>query len=532
MDHTIELHPERSVRLRDAYDVATGRARLALTDACRDTLEAGREQLSRLVDERRRIYGVTTGYGPLATSYISPSKSAELQRKLVYHLATGVGDPLSVRATRALMTSRAINLSRGYSAVRVESLELLLACINRGLTPVVPSLGTVGASGDLTPLAHMTLALMGEGDFFVDGRRIAGEVALREAGLEPLDLADKEGLAFVNGTSAMTGLAVVNAAEAEQAIWTALRLSLLNAEVFGGRREAWDPLLGQIRPHAGQQRVHRALMSWSESSERLEPIPERPKRLELDGSRAVAADRELPQDPYTIRCVPQLYGALLDALEWHNDTAQTELNSVTDNPVFSVEDGRVVHGGNFYGQHIAFASDTLSNALIKTAVHAERVIARVTDASRNGGLPAFLQGNQTGLNSGFMGAQVTASSLIAQMRTKSNPASIQSIPTNADNQDVVTMGTIGALRASQLIDRVFDVLAVESLVLVQAMELEGGLESTEFSVSSRELATFVRERSPFLDQDRPLSGEIQSMATALRDEYTPLYSPSDHGVGG
>jgi tyrosine ammonia-lyase len=323
----------------------------------------------------------------------------------------------------------------------------------------------------------------------------------------------------------MTGLALVNAVESASAVWTALRLSLLNAEVFGARREAWDPFFGRIRPHAGQQMVHTSLMRWSRSSTRLQAIPDAPPRLEFDAEHNVIADQELPQDPYSVRCVPQLFGAVLDAVTWHNDTVETELNSVTDNPVFDTQEGRVRHGGNFYGQHISFASDTLSNALIKTAVHAERVVARITDKTQNPGLPAFLQGRQTGLNSGFMGAQVTASALVAEMRTKSNPASIQSIPTNANNQDVVTMGTIGALRASELLDRLYEVLAIEALILTQGFELEGGFENGSFSDSSRELAEFVREYSDFLDEDRPLSSEIQEVAVALRRSYDP--SPGD-----
>ncbi|WP_168210551.1 HAL/PAL/TAL family ammonia-lyase [Persicimonas caeni] len=520
MSRALALDPHHSVTVQQAIDVVRGRRRVELSPAARERMLASRELLDRMVAEKRRVYGVTTGYGPLATQYIDPAQSAELQRKLIYHLATGVGEPFAPVYVRALMFARAVSLSRGASAVRPRAVELILDCLEHDILPVIPSLGTVGASGDLTPLAHMALALLGEADVMYDGQRRPAAEVFDEVGLEPLDIAHKEGLGLVNGTSAMTGLALVNQTDTDRAFDLALRLAVLYAELLEGRREAWDPLLGRLRPHPGQGSVHERLMALSASSARLQPIPDEPARLDLAGDGPVDHGRDLPQDAYTLRCIPQLFGAVLDTLDFHGQTVARELDSVTDNPVFDVENGRVVHGGNFYGQHISFASDALSNAIIKLAVHAERAVARVTDPTLNGGLPAFMQGNHTGLNSGFMGAQVTASALIAEMRTKSSPASIQSVPTNANNQDVVTMGTISALRASQLLERLYEVLAIEAMVLVQGFELVGGFERDDFCESSQNIAHWVRARSAFVDEDRSLSAEIQSLAKALKTTPT------------
>jgi tyrosine ammonia-lyase len=233
----------------------------------------------------------------------------------------------------------------------------------------------------------------------------------------------------------------------------------------------------------------------------------------IDTESGVLADQPLPQPPYSVRCTPQLLGAVRDSLTFHHDTVRRELTAVTDNPVLSPATEEVLHGGNFYGQHVAFAADALTQALVKLGLHADRVVARVTDPRRSEGLPAFLQGDRTGLQSGFMGAQVSASALAAEMRTRATPAGIQSIPTNADNQDVVTMGTIAARQAADVLDLLFELLAIEALVLAQAMDLAGG---APFSTAARDLRAFIRHRAAPLAEDRPLSGEIAAVATALR----------------
>jgi tyrosine ammonia-lyase len=375
-------------------------------------------------------------------------------------------------------------------------------------------MGTVGASGDLTPLSHMMLALFGEGDVLLKGEPTAAVEAFRRTNLHPLVPAHKEALAFVNGTSAMTGIAALNACDAARAVDVALRLTVLYAELLHGRTEAYDLRFSAVRPHLGQRTATAELLRLCAGSRRLKKFSRAHVNPEMFDQFGVAPGNEVPQDPYTLRCAPQIYGAVLDVLSFHNTIVETELNSVTDNPIFFEDE--VLHGGNFYGQHVAFASDALLTAIIKLAVHSERKIARIVDERLNHGLPAFLQPDRTGLQSGFMGAQVTASALLAEMRSKAIPSSIQSIPTNANNQDVVPMGTIGARRVAEMADHLFDLLAIEALIMVQGFEIAGGFTAPEFAASSRNLAAFVRRSSSFLTADRPLSSDIQRLSSALR----------------
>jgi tyrosine ammonia-lyase len=497
----------------DVAAVADARAAVVLSPAACAAVERSRGWLEAAVAEGQLIYGVTTGYGPLATRHICPEQSADLQRNLVYHLASGVGAPLSPRQTRAIMLARANSLAQGHSAIRLSSLRLLLGCVNADVLPLIPRMGTVGASGDLTPLAHLTRGLMGEGRVLFRGEMRSAAEALRAAGLEPLAPTHKEGLALVNGTSAMTGIAALNAVDARTALELSLRLTVLYAELLRGRSGAWDPRLATVRPHPGQSEVTDRLRELAASSLRLR-APAVEHTTARDG--AVARHAEALQDPYTIRCAPQVYGAVMDVLSFHEQVVATELNAVTDNPVF-FGDG-VVHGGNFYGQHVAFASDALMTALVKMAVVAERRIARITDEAQNGGLPPFLQARQPGLQSGFMGAQVTATALVAEMRAKAVPASVQSIPTNANNQDVVSLGTIAARKAAEMLDHLFDVLAIEAMILVQGFELRGG---AGFATSSVALARQVRKDVAPLVQDRPLADDIANLSGALRGQTFP-----------
>jgi len=505
-----------TVTTRDVFEVAHGHRAATVGDEARARMRASHTALARMVEERRRIYGVTTGYGPLASHPISPEHAGELQRNLVYHLCTGVGKPLSRLHTRAMMVARAASLARGYSGVSETLFRTLLDCLDRDVVPVVPEMGTVGASGDLTPLAHVALAMLGEGEMWYRGERMPAAQALHAAGIRPITLGHKEGIALVNGTSCMTGIAAINAERAQRAADLALRLSVLFAECLGGRLEAWDPRFAVARPHAGQVTAHAALARWSAGSARLRANVQPPERLDESAARdGWLPEGELPQDPYTIRCVPQLVGAVLDVLTFHDNIVATELQSATDNPLVFADDEAILHGGNFYGQHVAFASDTLLLGVAKLAIHAERCIARITDRAQNQGLPSFLHGGPDGVNSGFMGAQVTASALIAELRTRAVPASIQSVPTNANNQDVVTMGTIAARKTADVLDLVYLVLSIHALALAQAAELRGGQELVGFAPASRALVSWIRETAAPLVNDRPLSTDIERLAARL-----------------
>lgn len=504
--------------------VARDRACLVLAPEALDRAGKSSAFLDRLVAEGRRIYGVTTGYGPLASEQISPAHAEELQRNLVFHLASGVGEPLAPATARAVMLARLAALAQGVSGARPATLVLLADCLNRDLVPVVPCKGTVGASGDLTPLAHVALVLMGQGEAWLAGRRMPAAHALAQAGLSPLALGRKEGLALVNGTSAMTGIAALNGIDADRLWRLCVVLGLAFAEALEGHREAWSPLLGRARPHPGQQQAHALLWRLSEDAPRLAPFTPLPPPIEAEaiGADGVAHARANPQDPYSIRCLPQLLGAVRDVLEFHARIVETELSSATDNPLLFAEDGAVVHGGNFYGQHVAFASDALASAVIKLALLLERQVARITDVRLSSGLPAMLQGRATGLHSGFMGAQVTASALLAELRAGAVPAAIQSVPTNANNQDVVTMGTIAARKAAAALDDAFRIAAIAALCAAQAVQLRARQDARGFSASTRALLGFVRARSEFLDADRALGPEIEALAGDLRAAAFPF----------
>ncbi|MEM9500781.1 MAG: aromatic amino acid ammonia-lyase [Pseudomonadota bacterium] len=504
----------------DVEAIAVGTKRLALASAAKDAASQSDAFLQRLIAENRIIYGVTTGYGPLADNQVDAERGSELQKRLVYHLSSGVGEPFAPYEARAIVVARLSTLARGLSAVRPELLEWMANCLNAGLAPVIPEKGTVGASGDLTPLAHMALAFMGEGEFFESGKPASSKDVLERAGLPPITLGHKEGIALVNGTSAMTGIAALNGVRARRLLRFAALLSVTYAEVLGGHRAAWHPASAVARPQPGQKRAAQVLWQLSEGCERLIPFEPIPPKIEAQfGEDGVLHDQLMPQDAYSIRCAPQLLGAVDDMLLHHDGVVEAELSSVTDNPIVFAEEEMLLHGGNFFGQHVAFASDSLANAVAMLGVWGERQIARVTDVNLNKGLPPFLQGNATGLNSGFMGAQVTASALVAEIRAKSAPASIQSVPTNGNNQDVVTMGTIAARRARDVVKDVSRILAIEAMCLAQAIELrEAEGNGPSFGAAAKAVHGLVREQSAFLDEDRPLSTEIERVADCLTNQ--------------
>lgn len=500
--------------LEEIEQVALGQQVLTLSVAQKQAAEKAHAYLNEAICQRRRIYGVTTGYGPLATTDVDPKQSALLQQNLVYHLCSGVGEPLAHRHVRAMMAARVASLVRGYSGANPLLIERLLAWLSADMVPEVPARGTVGASGDLTPLAHLARALSGEGRVSLRGGAwIDSADAHRQLGWEPLLLQGKDAIALVNGTSTTAGIAALNATTAQRAVKISALLVLLYAELLEGHREAFHPMIGKLRPHPGQQQLHQWLWSLSASSHALLPWTSTPAVLdEMQGD--ITQHRPLPQDAYTLRCAPQALGAVWDVVEQHAQTVRTELEAVTDNPLLFAEDDLVLHGGNFFGQHLAFASDHLNNALLQMALYSERRIARITDPRKNKGLPAFMQPRDTGLHSGFMGAQVSATALVAELRSHAMPASVQSIPTNADNQDIVPLGTIAARRASTSLEQLYQVLAIEALVLVQGAELKN---IHALSNASQRLCRWVRETVPALEADRPLSEDITQLSKRLAD---------------
>jgi tyrosine ammonia-lyase len=508
---------DRDLSLVGFDALCRGEAALAIAPEAAPRLAAARARLDACIARNAVVYGVTTGFGPLANREISAAHVVELQRNLIYHLATGVGDAYAWAEARAVLLARLLSTLQGWSGASDGMVALMVAVINSDLAPYIPEKGTVGASGDLTPCAHMALALMGEGEFLTRaGQRLPATLALAHLGFAPLPLTARDGLALVNGTSAMTGVAALTAARAARAIAWAVALTGLHAEVMRGHMEAWRPAFGEARPHPGQREAIQRLNARVAGSRWTEDTLAATHAA--DASGAIITHALPPQDPYSIRCAPQILGAVLDVLAFHDQIVAQELNSATDNPIFAEEEPHALHGGNFYGQHVAFASDALAPALVKLAVLAERQIARVTDEKLSLGLPAFLQPRRTGLQSGFMGAQVTASALLAELRTHLIPASVQSISTNGANQDVVSMGTIAARKTRSLFADLNRILAIQALALAQAAELRAIELGEGLSPAGAALVMQVRAVSGPVIDDRPLSPDIERMAVLIGEQ--------------
>src|ERR687888_1228466 len=485
------------LRIEDVWAVATGEVAAALSDEARTKMRAARELVERAAHgTREHTYGVNTGFGRFVSRSIPEELTEELQLRLLRSHAAGVGDPYPDEIVRAALVLRANALAKGNSGARIETVELLLECLARGVLPRVPSRGSVGASGDLAPLAHLALPLVGEGEAWYDGELLSGGDALAAAGLEPTRLAAKEGLSLINGTQFMAAygaLGVVRARRLAQAADLACALSL---EALQGSRVSFLPQVHALRPLPGQRDSAANVL-----------------RL-LDGSAINEAHRwcDKVQDAYSLRCAPQVHGAARDLLDYTGRTVAVELNAATDNPLVLVEDGMLVSAGNFHGQPLAFALDALAMAVSELASISERRVERLVNPNLSDGLPAFLTVDG-GLNSGFMIPQYVAASLVSENKVLAHPASVDSIPTSAGQEDHVSMGNAGGLKAWQGLANSERALAIELLAAAQGVEFLAPLEP---GIGARATHRFVRSLSPRLRDDRPLGADIQTMAEAIR----------------
>jgi len=471
----------RSVRLGPA-----ARARMVRARGIVDEIAAGGAAAPA-------VYGVNTGFGALAEVRISPGQILELQRNLVRSHAAGVGPPLATDAVRAMMLLRAAVLAVGCSGARVEAAELLLAMLERGVHPVIPSRGSVGASGDLAPLAHLALVLMGEGEAEHDGVRLPGAEALRRAGLAPLELAAKEGLTLLNGTQLMTAVGALAVADAEATCVVADLAGTMSLEAYKGTPRAFDARVQAARPHPGQAASAQLL-----------------RRLLAD-SEIVESHRDCGkvQDPYSLRCMPQVHGATRDALAFVRGVLEREAASATDNPLVFVDAREIVSGGNFHGQPVALALDFATIAVAALANISERRVEQIVNPHLSSGLPPFLAPS-SGLNSGFMIAQVTAAALVSENKVLAHPASVDSIPSSAGREDHVSMGAHAALKLAQVHDHVRTVLAIELLCAAQGLDLR---LPTRPGPGLRAAHAHLRARVPTMTTDRPIAPDI---ATARR----------------
>ena len=481
--------------LKDLMAIAREGARVRLTRESEERLLNARKLIEKWVHEERTIYGVTTGFGALSEANISKEETRRLQENILMSHAAGVGDILDTETVRAVMALRIKDLARGHSGIRLETVCHLIDLLNRGVCPVVPEKGSVGASGDLAPLAHLSLVLMGRGEAFYEGQRISGLEALKKCGMEPLQLEAGEGLALVNGTQMMTaigGLSVYDSLRLSKMTDIAAAMSL---EVLMGSRTEFDPRIHQVRPHPGQGVAAGNMEKITRNSEIISS--------HKDCSRI--------QDAYTLRCSPQVHGASKDAITYARKVVETEMNSSTNNPLIFPESQELLLGGNFHGQPVALAMDFLCMALSELANISERRIERLVNPQLSG-LPAFLV-SDGGLNSGFMIAQYTAASLVSENKTLCHPACVDSIPTSANKEDHVSMGSISARKCREIVKNTQHVIAIELLCGAQAMDLFTNMKPGEGTVVAYKI---IRDAVPHLDKDRILSKDIETLVHLMR----------------
>lgn len=486
---------ENNLTLQDVIAVARHRAEIALSKTSEEKMNLSRGYVEKLLREKKTVYGLTTGFGKFSDTYISNEDTQELQINLIRSHACGIGVALPEEVVRAIMLLRIKSLSFGYSGIRLKVVQTMVEMLNKNVVPIVPEKGSLGASGDLAPLSHVALVIVGEGEAMYEGRRMDGGAAMKLAGIEPVTLEAKEGLALINGTQVMTAVGAIACYDAQNLARWADAAGALSCEALQGVKDAFDAQTHEIRPHKGQLFVAENMRSLTK------------------GSQLMTVQGELRvQDAYSLRCIPQVHGASRDALSYVLEKLDIEMNSVTDNPLIFAEQDRVISGGNFHGQPIALAVDLLSISVSELANISERRIERLVNPQLNAGLPPFLT-QYGGLQSGFMIAQYAAASVVSENKSLAHPASVDSIPSSANQEDHVSMGTIGARKAKQIVDNAYSVVAIEVICAAQAIDYR----SPELlGRGTKWIYDKCREQVPFLDKDRALSNDIKKIVELLQ----------------
>jgi histidine ammonia-lyase len=480
----------RPLTLAHVVAVARHGMTVALCDDARARMATSRAFIERIVSEGRVVYGVTTGFGKLANIRIAPADVQQLQRNLIVSHAMGVGDPLSTEVVRAMLLLRAQSLAQGFSGIRLVVVELLLELLNRGVHPMIPSQGSVGASGDLAPLAHMALTLIGEGEAEYQGVRRPAAEALAAAGLAPVTLQAKEGLALINGTQAMTAIGALTVHDGQQLATACDIAATMSLEALKGTRASFDLRVTTVRPHPGAAETAANVLAISANS----PV------------HASHADCEKIQDAYSLRCIPQVHGASRDGLRHAAEVVTREVNAVTDNPLVFADDDLVISAGNFHGQPVALVMDYAKIAIAELANIAERRVEHMLDPAVSG-LPAFLA-RQGGLHSGLMISQYTAASLVSENKVLAHPASVDSIPTSANQEDHVSMGTTAARQCAMILENSRWVIAVELLNATQALDFHAPLVPGPGVAAA---VALIRSVVPPLDADRIMTGDLAAV---------------------
>jgi histidine ammonia-lyase len=482
--------------LADLISIARKGAQVQLTTDAEKQMIKSRQLIEQWVQEERRIYGVTTGFGALSDVPISKADTRQLQKNILMSHAAGVGKPFDEETVRAILALRIKDLARGHSGIRLSTVQQLVAVLNWGVCPVIPEKGSVGASGDLAPLAHLSLVLIGMGEAFYKRQRLSGRQALKKCGLKPLQLEAGEGLALVNGTQVMTAvgaLAVYDAGVLAKLTDIAAAMSL---EVLMGSRTEFDPKIHEVRPHPGQAAAADNMARITQQSEII--------TSHKDCSRI--------QDAYTLRCSPQVHGATRDAIRYCRDVIETEMNSSTNNPLIFSDSKEFLLGGNFHGQPVALALDFLGIAVAELADISERRVERLVNPKLSG-LPAFLV-DDGGLNSGLMLAQYTAAALVSENKVLCHPAVIDSIPTSANKEDHVSMGTISARKCRDIVSNVEDVIAIELLCAAQALDLFTNMKPGKGTLAAYRT---IRQAVSHLEKDRVLSSDIAAVKELMHN---------------
>ncbi len=492
-----------SLTLDQVLRVARNGAETVIAKEGLSRTSVGRKALERLLEKEGTIYGVNTGFGALSNFRISREDLKQLQKNLIRSHAASVGRPHTPEVVRAMMLLRANTLLKGHSGIRPEVVTAIVGLLNKRIHPYIPEKGSVGASGDLSPLSHMALVLIGEGEAESRGHWISGKKALEDSGTKPIELEAKEGLALNNGTQQMVAIGSLCLHDSFQLIETSEVALALSLEALHGWTDAFDERLHRLRPHPGQQTVAEHVRRLISNSRMVRSVR---TTKTLDGH---------PQDPYSFRCAPQVMGAARDALDFTKRALETEMNSATDNPLIFPRDGLCISGGNFHGQPIAMALDFMSLAISNITNISERRISALLDPSLNNGLPAFLVGGKSkpGLASGMMAIQYTATSLVAENKLLCHPASSDSIPTSSNFEDFVSMGPGAAHKARAILDNAEYVISIELIVAAQGVDLR---EEKTLGLGTRKVHQLIRRKVPKLLEDRPLHKDIEKIRHLLR----------------
>lgn len=484
-----------TLTLEELVDICRKQHPVELSEEAKQKVLCSRKTVDELVENEKIVYGVTTGFGKFSETIITPEESRILQRNLIISHAVGAGEAFPRDISRAIMLLRANNLAKGFSGVRLETIQTLLDMLNKGVTPVIPEKGSLGASGDLVPLAHMVLPMLGMGKAEYQGEILGGGEAMEKANIPIIELTAKEGLALINGTQAMTAVGALTIYDAINLLKTADIAVAMSFEAQNGVMDALDKRLHEVRPHKGQIDTAAIL-----------------NRL-LEGSKNVTRQGEIRvQDAYSLRCAPQVHGASKDAICYVKERVEIEMNSVTDNPIIFTETREGISGGNFHGQPMALSFDFLGIALAEIADISERRIERMVNSALSG-LPTFLI-EKGGVNSGFMIVQYSAAALVSENKVLAHPASVDSIPSSANQEDHVSMGTIAARKAREIMENVRRVLAMELMCACQAIDLRG---DKGLGIGTAQAYVAVREQVPKLVEDRPLYPDINECETIITD---------------